>query len=225
MQLSAEIRWFWAGDPPAGLKEWFLEAKGDVCAAGGGERERQDQYLRDENQVQLGIKRRDTKSSQHKGVEVKGLVAAKQGMLAAGPFVGPIELWAKWGSESLAIDEGSTVTIRKQRWLRKFDGAASPPREIEVTPNEQPGPGQTFPNRGCNVELTRIGVEGLAGTWWTLGFESFGALATVEADLRAAAAVLSERWPPGLEGGRLASYPAWLKADILPELKEVEDRR
>lgn len=26
MQLSAEIRWFWPENPPAGLQDWFLKA-------------------------------------------------------------------------------------------------------------------------------------------------------------------------------------------------------
>jgi hypothetical protein len=47
--------------------------------------------------------------------------------------------------------------------------------------------------------------------WWTFGFESFGALATVEADLRAVAAVLADRLPPEFTTGQEASYPAWLQ--------------
>jgi hypothetical protein len=59
-----------------------------ACPPGGGLL-RLDEYLSDPNQCELGIKRRGGK----KGVEVKGLVTHAEQQLAAGPFVGPIEIW------------------------------------------------------------------------------------------------------------------------------------
>lgn len=213
MQLSAEIRWFWPENPPAGLQDWFLKANEGGFQAGGGERERRDDYLRDAQQVELGIKRRGDGKS--KGIEVKGLVVECLGDLAEGPFVGALELWCKWNSEPLKLEESQTITIVKRRWLRKFAAAGSAPREIQVDAEEQPINKERLP-RGCNVELTHIQVEEGGGQWWTLGFESFGTIATVEADLRAAAAALNERNPPRLEGGLVASYPVWLGTKILP---------
>ena len=116
MPVSAEIRWFWRHEPSPGLKAWFCNAEGQFCSAGGGET-RVDEYLRDPDQVELGIKRRGGK----KGVEVKGLVAINRGGLAVEPFTGPIEIWAKWTSEPLELQSTLTVSIKKRRWLRKFD--------------------------------------------------------------------------------------------------------
>ncbi|HEY9421972.1 MAG TPA: hypothetical protein VIW92_11205 [Thermoanaerobaculia bacterium] len=212
MQLSAEIRWFWPENPPSGLKDWFVNASGDVFAAGGGKPGREDEYLRDPKQVELGIKRRGG----GKGIEVKGLVVECLGDLAAGPFVGPIELWTKWVSEPLKIDGIPTIKIKKQRWLRKFDGGGSSPKEIRLDADEKLAEKEELPTRGCNVELTYVQIADQGGDWWTLGFEAFGTISTVEADLRAVAATLNQRQPPRLEGGLLASYPMWLKTKVLP---------
>ena len=60
------------------------------------------------------------------------------------------------------------------------------------------------------MELTQVSL--LNGeVWWTLGFEAFGTIRTVENDLRAVATILVARRPPELGDGLLASYPAWLK--------------
>ena len=206
MQVSAEIRWFWRGESPDGLRDWFCGAHAHRCGAGGGE-SRRDVYLRDASQVELGVKYRGKK----KGVEVKGLVTNGAGDLDVSPFVGGIEIWAKWTSESLGLPDDHTLTTDKQRWLRKFDTGDSRPREIELGGDEMPLNRESgLPARGCNVELTRVTLLDTGEIWWTLGFESFGSFPAVVEDLRVVAKELASRKPPDLEGGHLASYPAWL---------------
>ncbi len=204
MLISAEARWFWPNSPPDGLEDWFIQAHEPYCPAGGGE-PRIDEYLVDPGQVELGLKRRGGNA----GVEAKGLVAVAWGGLAAGPFVGPIEIWGKWTSKPLELKPGSTIAIHKKRWLRKFDTTAAHPREIQLDAKEQRVDKQPLPARGCNVELTRVSLADQK-IWWTLGFEAFGAAGTIENDLRAVAAELAARQPPELKGGFMASYPAWL---------------
>src|SRR5262245_5499282 len=115
MQVSAEIRWFWPAEP-IDLVRWFHNPEVHSCQPGGGKL-REDAYLRDSSQAELGIKRRGLK----RGVEIKGLVEVIPAALNAGPFVGPIELWAKWASETLGLSSHPTILTKKQRWLRKFD--------------------------------------------------------------------------------------------------------
>jgi hypothetical protein len=202
MQVSAEIRWFWLGRAPEGLEHWFRSADAHGCPAGGGG-SRTDEYLRDPGQEELGLKRRGSKP----GVEVKGLVAVKREGIAAAPFTGPVETWTKLSTQALQIS--STIAVEKQRWLRKFDTSGAEPVEVPLGENESPAEkDRALPGRGCNVELTRITVGG--AEWWTLGFESFGALATVEDSLRATGAVVAARRPPPLGDPLQASYPAWL---------------
>jgi hypothetical protein len=205
MLLSAEARWFWPSAPPPGLEEWFCSAHDTYCRAGGGET-RVDEYLRDAGQRELGLKRRGGKA----GVEVKGLVAVTSAGLAAGPFVGSIELWVKWTSHPLDLKQDQTIATKKVRWLRKFDTNAPCPLEIPLDSKEQPLDKRPLPALGCNVELTQVSLLPGGEIWWTLAFEAFGTMRTVENDLRAVATVLVARRPPGLEGGFMAGYPAWL---------------
>lgn len=212
MQVSAEIRWFWRENPPPDLEGWFQDSDHHGCTSGGGSpNAREDIYLCDDDQVELGIKVRGGNS----GVEVKGLVAAKLGILAAGEFIGPIELWSKWISRSLSLDIHSTITLQKWRKLRKFDTTGPSPVEIELGADEKPKE-YRLPKTGCNVEFTNVYIPKSSQTWWTLGFEAFGTILTVEKDLQAVAAVLHKRHPPTMSGGMIASYPAWLKDRVLP---------
>jgi hypothetical protein len=204
MQISAEARWFWANNPPKDLTDWFRNGSETYCSAGGGKK-RTDVYLNDSSQVELGIKRRGQKP----GVEVKGLMAITWGGLAVDPFVGSIELWVKWSSNLLELKTDWTVDVDKQRWLRKFDTTGRCPQEVRLNSDEDPLDDNPLPALGCNVELTKVSVSG--AIWWTLGFEAFGTLATVENDLRAVATVLAARKPlPEFERGLMESYPTWL---------------
>jgi hypothetical protein len=202
MLISAEIRWFWPREAPAGLQEWFTSLDTHGCPAGGGQ-PRVDAYLRDPSQRELGIKLREGR-----GVEVKGLITILWTSLSADPFVGPIEIWAKWNSKALSLNETTTLKTKKTRWLRKFDTAGVDAREIPLDANEQPSSGAPLPTLGCNVELTQVEVN--ADIWWTLSFEAFGKTTTVANDLRASAAVLATRRPPSLGAASVESYAAWL---------------
>lgn len=206
MQISAEIRWFWHATPPTGLEAWFHNPSGRACPAGGGG-VRIDAYLSDPGQAELGVKLRGGKS----GVEVKGLVALAEHPLNAGPFAGPVEIWAKWTSQALAIDSGTAIHLHKRRWVRKFDTTADAVVEVPLNDREQPTDASiSWPARGCNVELTEVTLAH-GDPWWTLGFEAFGSLATVADDLQQAATMLAEGATFDLSAGVQASYPAWLR--------------
>jgi hypothetical protein len=205
VEISAEIRWFWRGTSPPGLKEWFTDASFHNCAAGGGN-VRVDAYLSDPRQVELGIKLRGNRT----GAEVKGLVAALAEGSQDSPFVGPIEIWVKWSSETLSLEGAELVLVSKRRWLRKFAFADLELQEIALDVNEFPINGQRLPDEGCNVEYTEISVEAALG-WVTLAFEAYGTLDNVVACLRRTTARLSSRECPNLVGGWNASYPRWLR--------------
>ena len=207
MQVSAEIRWFWRNNPPLNLVEWFRNHGAGNCPAGGG-KERVDEYLYDPVQSELGLKHRGGKP----GVEVKGLVAANWSSLEVEPFRGPVELWAKWTSEPLVLN--ATVATTKTRWLRKFDTAGTPPLEISLDAGEKRVDGLSLPVVGCNVELTKVMLPN-GKVWWTLGFESFGAVQEVANALQVTAVEIAFRKPPLPDGGLLASYPTWLREHVL----------
>lgn len=56
MQLSAEIRWFWQVAIPSSFEMWFHAGLGG-CPTGGG-KTRSDEYLYQQDQPELGLKRR-----------------------------------------------------------------------------------------------------------------------------------------------------------------------
>lgn len=203
MQVSAESRWFWRQSPPDGWRDWFCQADSHNFPAGGG-KQRADNYLRDANQTELGIKLRGGKP----GVEVKGLVSRLSGGLLTEPFIGPIELWAKWTSETLELDPASTIVTQKTRWIRKFGASEHPPRELQVDDDEKVR--EQLPDRGCNVEFTRLTLPN-AELWWTLGFEAFGKLDDLEDSLRNVVVAMALRNPPNLGDAISLSYPVFLK--------------
>ena len=200
MQLSAEIRWFWRESPPPGFQDWFCGAGAHACAAGGGGL-RTDQYLRETNQGELGIKRR----SNHPGVEIKGLVQADFYVLSAPPITGQVELWAKWTGGTFGLPPGETATIEKVRWMRKYITNGKSVRELPLDVDEMPLGGEALPEQGCNVELTQIHLDNVE--WWTFGFEAFGQINTLKRSILMAAKSLAPLIPLG--GALCASYPAW----------------
>jgi len=209
--LSAEIRWFWRGSSPSGLRDWFC---GTTCnhglAAAGDPRGRSDAYLLDPNQKELGVKKRGN-AKENKGVELKTLVGFGSSDIAAAPFVAPAEFWVKVNSGALNLSHLPLIAIRKVRRLRKFDTSANLPIEIELEDNsETPKGARKLPVHGCNVEFTDITIESCGEKWCTFGFEAFGSLSTVESSLKATAMLMTRRNFPGLMGGILASYPVWL---------------
>jgi hypothetical protein len=209
MQVSAEIRWFWQSSPPSGLEDWFCKSNAHGFAAGGAAEIRTDRYLREAGQTELGIKLR---GGNNEGIEIKGLISSDVGVLSLDPFRGPVELWCKWTAKSLNLDSKPVLVTEKLRWLRKFDTAGASISEIQLDARERPLNGKPLPERGCNVEWTRVSLPEREESWWTFGFESFGTIRTVEDDLRAVASELLSRRPPQFFGGVIASYPVWLNS-------------
>jgi hypothetical protein len=248
MNISAEIRWFWRDAPPPGVREWFCDARAHGMPAGGGAT-RVDWYVTDPAQPELGIKRRgvpgasaDPNAARVESgsalVEVKGLVAREFGTLAADPFSGPLELWSKWRTEALTLQDAPLIRTAKRRWLRTFDTTAAAAAAATATKGAATTPAATAAaataaaataaataveieldarekpvsgerlDAGCGVELTEVTLA--AGTWWTLGFEAFGPLESLAASVGATAQLLVARRPPLLVGGRRSSYPEWL---------------
>jgi hypothetical protein len=194
MQLSAEIRLFWFDMKPAALEKWFMDAAIHRLTPWGPE-VRTDVYLADGDQLELGVKTR----GENPGVEVKGLIATVGDKLEFDSYQIPIELWSKWPSQKLGFETKASMTLHKQRWLRKFD-TAGPPVEAR----------DARPEIGCNVEWTIVQPPS-AKAFWTLGFESFGRLSDIENSLRTVARVMQERTPPPAPGAEILSYPACIR--------------
>ncbi len=162
-----------------------------------------DEYLVDRGQTELGLKKRGTKP----GVEIKGLVAP--GTTTPPPFAGRVQIWCKWTSEPLTIDHLPRVVLQKTRWLRKYERSDVEVREVELDAEERPrhAPGSQL-ERGCQIELVALRLAG-GSPWWSLGFEAFGELPTLEESLRRTIAHVASA-APDITSGLERSYPAWL---------------
>ena len=198
VRLTAEIRWFWPGLPRADFHAWFISA-GPTWRAAGDCKIRIDEYLRDNDQVALGIKKRGGGN-----VEIKGLFSERSTLLELAGATSAVGLWAKWSS-TLVLDPANLIRLEKQRWMRKFAVGGGAVSDCAPSSDDMLRPS------GCDVELTRLeGRDGMP--WWTLGFEAFGALDEVEEELAATVAVLGQRSPPPLPAGQATGYPGWLAA-------------
>jgi len=196
MQTTAECRWFWRQTEAGPLGRWFLDGDVHGCEAVGGDA-RSDAYLADVTQAELGIKLRGSGP----GVEIKGLVSVLDNGCHDAPFEGPIELWTKWVSNVLTLAQSPLISVRKRRWLRKFDTIDA--TVLEITRHVDP------PRQGCTMEYTEILAEG-SQAWVTLGFEAFGSMETLADSVRRTAGRMVERNPPAISPGWRASYPVWL---------------
>jgi len=209
MLVSAEIRWFWADLPP-GLESWFRA--GPFPPGGGSLPPRLDEYLLDPGQLELGLRKRGLIK---KGIEVKGLVTTIAQPVQIGPFTARLQVWTKWTSESLRLEGMTTVKTYKVRWLRKFDTSGVNIRELPLDKDEAlVNKEDDLPVLGCNVELTSVSLKEGGAKWWTLGYEAFGTLESVDQSLRRTFDHIAVSNAVPLQGGFELSYPAWLNSQL-----------
>jgi hypothetical protein len=192
MIVSAELRWFWQGELPRTFEDWFYHAG---AVPGGGVRPRRDRYFHQKGNRELGIKVRDEGGTKAREVEIKGLVGLLPETLS--------ELWCKWTSSAIPDDPG--ILVEKTRWLRRLS-LDQMPVELPLGKDEKPLNQKPMPQRGCNIELTKVTIENTPEIWWTIGFEAFGDVTSAPEALRRALDLLR---PPAFDGAKM-SYPAWL---------------
>lgn len=193
---------------PLDFDAWFKERVSKSRPGGGKFRE--DEYLLDRNQTEIGVKARGRK----KGVEVKGLVTILTEARTNALFPGNIEIWCKWTSDLISLTSLPTLVTRKTRWMRKYDTGSQGIREIKLSEDEMPEDSTVeLPAEGCNIELTKVDLINFAweADWWSFGFEAFGSLKSIEWNLAQAVALLAKEDPPVPPAGEALSYPAWLR--------------
>jgi hypothetical protein len=203
MLVSAEVRWFWRWQRPQPVYDWFFR----TGLPPGGGLSRVDRYIPQRGEPDISLKRRGDRAD----FEVKGLVTTRRSPELE-PLAPHIEIWCKWSCTIPGFKLTDEVVVTKTRWLRKFDTSKYVRSEIPLDANDQPKVGYSLPAQGCNVEWTEVRMAGLAGVWWTLGFEAFGDLDSVPTNLTLT--VLPEKavLERIVASGAFLSYPAWLLA-------------
>lgn len=201
MPTSVEVRWFFSGPVTDEIKQWFGRSESAFTAS-----PREDHYLAFPASLGLNVKLREGR------LEIKSLAKALGVRNFTMDTAGYVQMWEKRLGGNAAVKEFEKlrtsashlwVVVKKERTLRKFSLDGDAIKEVDA--------GQVFLSEGCNVELTKIAVNGSA--YWSFALEAYGDSAQVEESLmRVAAHVLSDnRRPHGtLSAGNSYSYPEWL---------------
>ncbi|GEM_PF-5008043 len=195
---SAEIRWFFKGQPKRDLQSWFRQSWTEV-----GTGERTDYYLLGTGET-LNIKLREGR------VEAKQRLWAEPEFVMRGSIAGQREGWVKWSFDlseagqdvQLASRHAEAwLPVHKRRWMRTFI-----PEHNEITETDA----GSYPAAGCNAELTfvKAGEE----DWYTLGLESFGEGRDLKGLLHSIGSYFFDAdFPLLLTPSNSRSYAAWIE--------------
>ena len=196
MQLSAELRWFWEGQCPDKVSDWF--GGPEWTTASTSEQYRDDYFLMPGN-TEVSCKLRNRSPEDSGESKIKGLIKRFEH--------NRIELWGKW--QWVPPTQAPRVILHKERQLRHFSafGASYAFRGDEPN-DESPDASDAAKQLSdiCRIELTRLHVEGFEGLWWTLGLEAWGDLISAPLTLTRAL----DRLRPPVSGERLLNYPQFL---------------
>lgn len=186
---SVETRWFGRGSPTPAVRAWFESGPRPPQA----EPAREDRYLTHPDES-LGIKLRQGK------LEIKRRESLCES-LHLPDVAGIVERWRKWSFVLVEDDLPSEgwIAVHKRRLVRTY--AFENGQALAISATERPA-------QGCNVELTELIVN--RDSWWTLGFEAFGADALLLACLEATARAVFVGAAPRFEVSASYGYPAWL---------------
>lgn len=196
MELTLEVRWFYEGDVPRVVNDWFatLEPK--------KEDRREDVYVRPPHAA-LNVKLREGEVQVKRRGAGGGLIRFRPGV------VGCMERWHKWsfpvGQDVLKLGNydappGMWRRVVKERYRRVFDLA-----EQASLVAEAPGEGAAH----TEVELTHVTLG--SRPWWTLCIEAEGDAEALLRTLRPMGHHLfAHGSPPTLEAHRSYGYAEWL---------------
>lgn len=202
MLTTAELRWFKRGPLPPEILNWFQQN----CLSTHPEppEEREDLYLYYAGCNYLGIKLRQGR------LEIKWR-NAELGIKRFGNSIeGKVEKWSKWLCEdptgqsfqpSDVIKKAEWLTVKKERQQCKYQVLKS--RVITSVPVSE------SIDEGCNVELTKLSINGEA--WWSLAFEAFSKEDSLVEYLQAVASWVFETYNGSkLQAENSYGYPKWL---------------
>lgn len=187
-----EVRWFFSGQVPPDVAEWFAGRCDPVLQP-----ERTDLYLTGLDES-VGIKLREGR------LEVKQRRGAGEAVRFGGGVEGLAEGWTKWGFGLAEADaprmDGDWLPVTKTRWLRFFEVSG----EGDVTSLPR------YPNRGGGLELTEVSVPS-GEVWWTIGVEVLGPDEYRRGDMDALVAwLMAASDGPELPLESSMSYPGWM---------------
>ena len=200
MLPTAEVRWFWRGEPPDAARAWLDQRTGATVSRAT----RTDHYLEIATTDALGIKLREGQ------IELKQRMDGPVRRELADGVRGLTERWMKWSFEITTeyqtlgrlIASDAWVGIKKTRWLKAY--RVSPLGDVQPTEQSE---GQI-----CTMEITEVSTPASPGNpWWTLGLEASGEIGQLTPLLlQVAAELLRPTFPAPLEEVYSYAHPHWL---------------
>lgn len=207
MYRSTEVRWFFQGDLPGAVRDWF-----ESGVRARSEPERTDKYLLLPGCATTSVKFRNDR------FEVKAQTEPPAPVHFPNACSGLRDAWVKWSSASIDVDsfrqlivrpEDEWISVSKSRRLRLVSLEAGEPLEVS--------PDHGWLSGGCQVELSAIRAwhesqeQSGALPWWSLSFEAFGNQEAMHDGLDLVIREFVEEPPPvTLDQEASFSYPAWL---------------
>jgi len=202
MLHTSEIRWFIAGISSKEIVNWF---------SAGRRLERTTVQVHEcllfPECDALGVKFREDR------FEIKANLCVSRPLSLPMGIQGRSERWIKWSLPTKGLpmlgqtlhQSGPWLKVRKERNQRIFSAETGRLQEVSA---------DSLPVTGCNIELTSIEVEADPPSWFTLGFEAYGAPSVTAGILDKGVSSFFEVQgpPPGLNliETNSMSYPTWL---------------
>jgi hypothetical protein len=206
MLHTSEARWFFKGELPDRIVDWFGPADGDDEAE-----TRTDRYLVFPGCDSVGVKLRDADDQSQSAFEVKALLRGPYVARLGRRVSARVDEWVKWSApldrfpewaEAILSSEPTWVTVDKRRRSRAFSVDGGTPTEVDAT---------DAPDRGCTFDLVTLAARG--EPWWTVGLESFGSAEEVGPTLLSVGGlVFAEPAPHEFEIVQSLSYATWAAA-------------
>ena len=202
MLRTVEVRWFFTGDIPISVQDWFTAA----APSAAGEAPRDDYYLNIEDQNGLGIKIRE------------GRLEVKERQFSLGicrfhkAIIGRMDSWAKWGINlKISISKPANqvadiwVPVTKERQMNSY---------ILTEGNWRSRGGKLgIKEEGCEIELSKINIS--SRIWWTFAFEAPGIPDQGRKLLLSASEqFFAKHDPPPFFLEDSYSYPRWIGREI-----------
>lgn len=194
MQPSMEVRWFLRGDMSTEIEDWFRKGLMLGPAVSFTDEKRDDIYLGLRETADLSVKARAAKSNgADKKLRAGTKLEVKQRQIDAdmkqlwNGVEGRLEQWVKWSFDTpvkdekgehimypdISLPEGCWIGVKKRRLVRKFAiNADNMTLAVDF---------EARPDEGSLMEITWL--EALDQRWWSLSFEAFGSLDTVQRNL------------------------------------------
>lgn len=198
MYPTMEVRWFWQGELPWPVRQWFESLPGAASSPDA----REDWYLWLPATTDLGIKQRQGK------LEIKKRWGDR-GIQAFTPTInGRVEHWLKWdfelnhpGRSEMLQADAHWIAVNKIRSQKHY--ALQGEDQIQAI-----GSGSEVA-QGCSLEITNLSID--QQHWSSVGLEAFGTELLIEHTLNQVVRTLFDRAEElSFEAQQSFGYPAWL---------------